>query len=171
MNPLSTTKRLHQHRNWANRKLRDAARSLTDAQLDQPFDIGLDSVMKTLTHLHAAEDVWLIALKGQPNTPSSFAYRYDSFAKLEAAWDQSELGWSTFLNQLTAEDLARSIDKVNKVTGERYAVPMHDILLHVCMHAHYHSAQAVNMLRHLGVPANQLPDLMLISMSRQESAG
>ncbi len=171
MDPLTTLNRLQQHRNWANHKLRDAARSLSPAQLNQTFDIGLGSVMKTLTHLHGAEDVWLIALKGQPNTPSSFDYHYDSFAKLESAWDQSELGWSTFLHQLTAEDLARPIDKVNKVSGERYTTPMHDILLHVCMHAHYHSAQAVNMMRHLGVPGNKLPDLMLISMSRQEPAG
>ena len=41
------------------------------------------------------------------------------------------------------------------------------MLLHVCTHAQYTTAQLVNMLRQLGV--DRLPDVMLISMARQEA--
>ena len=38
-----------------------------------------------------------------------------------------------------------------------------DVLLHVCTHAHYTSAQVVNMLRQVGL--DPLPDVMLISLA------
>ena len=41
------------------------------------------------------------------------------------------------------------------------------MLLHLCTHAQYTVAQAVNMLRQAGAEA--LPDVMLISLARQES--
>jgi uncharacterized damage-inducible protein DinB len=43
-----------------------------------------------------------------------------------------------------------------------------DVLLHVCTHAQYTTAQAVNMLRQVGV--EKLPDTMLITLARQEIA-
>jgi uncharacterized damage-inducible protein DinB len=56
--------RLHQHRMWVNHRLLEAVRPLTDDQLRQPFAIGQGSVWRTLTHLLAAEYVWLEALLG-----------------------------------------------------------------------------------------------------------
>jgi uncharacterized damage-inducible protein DinB len=45
-------------------KLLQAVRPLTDSQLRQPFANGQGSVGNTLTHLLAAEYVWLEALLG-----------------------------------------------------------------------------------------------------------
>ncbi len=44
-----------------------------------------------------------------------------------------------------------------------------DVLLHVCTHASYTTAQVVNMMRQLGV--SPLPEVMLIALARQEMAG
>jgi len=170
MDNLATIRRLHQHRAWSSRNLRNAARNLSDAQLDQPFEIGLGNLRKTLTHMHGAETVWLMALNGNADTPSAFGFHYDSFDALDAAWEKSERDWSAFLSVLTQADLTRPIVKTMSLTGERYTTPMHDILLHVCMHAHHHTAQAINMMRHVGVPADKLPASMLITLSRQEQA-
>jgi hypothetical protein len=43
------------------------------------------------------------------------------------------------------------------------------VLLHLCTHAQYTVAQAVNMLRQAGL--GPLPDVMLITMARQEGRG
>lgn len=57
-------RRLHQHRMWVNHRLLEAVRPLTEAELRQSFAIGQGSVWKTITHLLAAEFVWLEALSG-----------------------------------------------------------------------------------------------------------
>lgn len=170
MDSLTPIRRLHEHRMWTNRHLRDAARSLPAYRLDRVFEIGLGTLRKTLTHLHAAESVWLLTLRGEKKTPSPFDFKYDGFAELESAWDQSEAGWSALLASLSVDDMSRPVTKTASLTGEVYTTPMLDILLHVCTHAQYHSAQAVNMMRHLGVASEKLPETMMISMSRAQHA-
>ena len=64
MNASDLVRRLHQHRMWINHLLLEAVRPLTVEQLHQRFAIGQGSVWKTLTHLHAAEYIWLEALLG-----------------------------------------------------------------------------------------------------------
>ena len=39
--------------------------------------------------------------------------------------------------------------------------------LHVLMHWHHHAAQAVNMLRRLGVPQEELPDRQVSTLARR----
>lgn len=168
MNDLDAIRRLHQHRDWVNRKLRAAARKLSAVQLDQSFEIGAGSLMKTLAHLHAAEAVWLMALNGDADPPSPFHFRFENLSQLEAAWDESEARWSALLGSLKPGDLDKPVTKKASLTGETATTPMLDVLLHVCTHAQYTTAQAINMLRRLGVPGDQLPDSMLITMSRDE---
>jgi uncharacterized damage-inducible protein DinB len=43
------------------------AEQLTEQQLRQPFQIGQGSIWLSLTHLYAAEYVWLDALTGNEN--------------------------------------------------------------------------------------------------------
>jgi uncharacterized damage-inducible protein DinB len=168
MQSLTPVLRLHEHRMWTNRNLRDAARKCSAEQLDQAFEIGLGTLRKTLTHLHAAESVWLMTLKGETKTPSPFDLTYGSFAELESAWDRSEQSWSAMLASMTDADLTKPVKKTASITGEVYTTPTLDVLLHVCVHAQYHAAQAVNMLRRLGVPGDELPETMVISMSRAQ---
>ena len=66
MNALDLVRRLHDHRAWANRRLLEAAGSLSGEQLRQPFSIGQGSIWKSLLHLYAAEYVWLATLEGDP---------------------------------------------------------------------------------------------------------
>lgn len=169
MRSLGAIRRLHQHRDWSNRKLRQTARSLSDEQLERPLEIGQGSLMKTFCHLYAAEVVWLLAIHGEPNTPSPFNFRFPDLSQLEAAWDESEIKWSEFLGTLTSDDLDKQITKVASISGHTFSTPLSDILLHVCTHAQYTTAQAVNMMKQLGVPSINLPDTMLITMSRDQS--
>jgi hypothetical protein len=64
MDAVCLIRRLHQHRDWVNRKLLAAATVLDDAHLRKPYAIGQGSIWNTLVHLFAAEYVWLEALLG-----------------------------------------------------------------------------------------------------------
>ncbi len=174
--------RLHQHRIWVNRQLLAAARPLATQQLHQEFSIGQGTVWKTLVHLHAAEFVWLEALLGNqdpllPGDARGFLpgnQKGDggiaSFDELQSNWHSLDDRWMAFLSELDDQRLDETVYKVSTSSGfgTVHGTKCADVLLHVCTHAQYTTAQLVNMLRQLG--QQQLPDAMLISLSRQEAS-
>jgi uncharacterized damage-inducible protein DinB len=178
MHALDLIRRLHEHRAWVNRKLVDAAEKLSLESLRKPFPIGQGSIWKSLLHLYAAEYAWLEALSGNedPLVPGDLpkkltgnqegAGAISSLVELKSKWPQLDARWQAYLNGLTAEDLEETVCKVSSSTGQRRATRRSDVLLHVCTHAHYTTAQVINMLRHSG--AESLPDVMLITLARQK---
>jgi uncharacterized damage-inducible protein DinB len=182
MTASDLVRRLHQHRMWVDRRLLDAARPLTGEQLQQQFNIGQGSAWRTLTHLLAAEYVWLEALLGDddPLLPGDRAGALPGNQQGEAAmtsldelasnWEALHGRWDDYLAGLRDEALADTVYKFSTSTGYalRHGTSRADVLLHVCTHAQYTTAQLINMLRQLGQP--QLPDVMLISLARQERA-
>ena len=183
MNASDLVRRLHQHRMWINHLLLEAVRPLTVEQLHQRFAIGQGSVWKTLTHLHAAEYVWLEALLGNedPLLPGDVPRKLPgnqegqraitSLDELASKWEALDQRWNEYLSNLSDESLDEIVYKISTSSGlgKRHGTRRVDVLLHVCTHAQYTTAQLVNMLRQLG--QTQLPDVMLISLTRQEAAG
>jgi uncharacterized damage-inducible protein DinB len=177
MNGIDVIRRLHQHRQWVNHNLLNAVEPLTEPQLHQSFAIGQGSIWKTLTHLYAAEYVWLAALQGDltPVAPGDLPDRLPgnqegdgaitSLAELKGRWRELDDRWSVYFAELNDESLQQQVAKVNSLSGQRATTRALDVLLHLCTHAQYTTAQFVNMLRQLGV--EDLPPTMLITMARQ----
>lgn len=180
MNAASLVRRLHQHRMWANHHLLEASSSLSMEQLRQPFEIGQGTLWRTLCHLYAADYVWLAALNGEESciVPGDVAGKLPgnqeaddamtSLDQLRNRWQQLDDDWKTFLDQLADENLDRPVRKVSSSSfkGQPIETPAYDVLLHVCTHAQYTVAQAMNMLRQLGM--EKLPPSMLITLAREE---
>jgi uncharacterized damage-inducible protein DinB len=180
MDAVVLIRRLHQHRAWVNEKLLASAARLDDAQLRRPYPIGQGSLWNTLRHLYAAEYVWLEALLGNedPLTPGDLRGRLPGnqmgegavtgLEDLRGRWADLNGRWDAYLAGLTPEALDEPDYKVSTSSGRgrRFATRRADVLLHVCTHAQYTVAQAVNMLRQAGTEG--LPDVMLISLARQE---
>jgi uncharacterized damage-inducible protein DinB len=166
---------------WVNHGLLEAVRPLTADQLRQPFAIGQGSVWRTLTHLLAAEYVWLEALLGNesPLMPGDVPGKLPgnqegegairSLDELASKWEQLDQRWNMYLTTLTDDNLDEVIYKTSTSSGlgKRFGTRRSDVLLHLCTHAQYTTAQLTNMLRQLGV--SPLPDVMLISLARQEA--
>jgi uncharacterized damage-inducible protein DinB len=165
---------------WVNERLLEAARTLASDQLHQRFAIGQGSVWKSLLHLYAAEYVWLEALLGNedPVAPGDLPGRLPgnqegqggiaSFSDLQQEWANLTARWNSYLAGLTPEALDEQVYKKISSSGLRSCTSRADVLLHVCTHAQYTTAQLINMLRQTGM--EKLPDPMLISMARQETA-
>ena len=132
------------HDRWATGQLLVAARSLSDEQLDRVFEIGLGSLRKTLAHMIEVIDGWHAATSGRermtpfaPNASiaeieSRFAEVYDRFGATCRAIE-SDAKWTAIRDTST------------------FAAPAVVIATHVITHSMHHRAQALNMLRHLGV--------------------
>lgn len=178
MNAVDLIHRLHQHRAWVNDNLLAAASELTDEQLRREFQIGQGSIWKSLLHLYAAEYVWLETLLGNDNAvvpgdlPGKIPGnqlgegRIASFDELREKWAGLQQRWNSFLADLLPNVLEEPVFRIVASTGQRIGTRRSDVLLHVCTHAQYTTAQVVNMLRQVGV--EKLPETMLISLARKE---
>ncbi|MEM6778320.1 MAG: DinB family protein [Planctomycetota bacterium] len=172
---------MHHHRIWVNAKLLTAAASLSDAQRRRGFAIGQGSVWQTLLHLLGAEYVWLETILGNedPMMPGDVPNELvgnqmagngiRNMGMLRDQWTKLDARWNEYLANLTSDQLLAPITKVSTSShmGQRTATTLMDVLLHVCTHAHYTTAQLINMLRQL--EATNLPDPMLITMARDET--
>jgi uncharacterized damage-inducible protein DinB len=131
-----------------------------------------------LLYLYAAVFVWLEALLGnetpllQGDLPGRIPGNQlgtggiGSFDELRRKWADLRQRWNSYLNELSAKALDELVYKVSSSHGQRSATRRSDVLLHVCTHAQYTTAQVVNMLRQVGV--EKLPETMLITLARQE---
>jgi uncharacterized damage-inducible protein DinB len=179
MNAVDLLRRLHQHRAWVNGNLLTAAAQLSEEQLRSPFQIGQGSIWKSLVHLQAAEYHWLEALLGneEPLFPGDVPGKLPGnqqgeggitgLGELRQKWSDLERRWVSYLATLQPEALDELVYKKSSALGIRFGTRRADVLLHVCTHAHYTTAQVVNMLRQAG--ADKLPEVMLISLARQET--
>ncbi len=174
-------KRLHEHRRWSIRQMLSVAKGLSQEQLNRTFAIGQRTVWRSLFHLYAAEYVWLGALEGneRPVVPGDdpgmlpgnqrLGSEVDTIEKLATVWEALQQRWHEFLNGFFEAHLNRPVKKIVTSSGPARVIqtPARDILMHVCMHAHYTMSQLNNMLRQLGV--DPVPDIMLITLAREEA--
>lgn len=181
MNAVDLVQRLHYHRSWVNSNLLTAVSPLSNEQLRSPFQIGQGSIWKSLIHLHAAEYVWLETLLGNddPLLQGDLAGKLPGNQQgeggiadlevLQQKWSDLDQQWVVYLQSLTAESLADIVYKKSTSygLGKRHGTHRGDILLHVCTHAQYTTAQVANMLKQVG--AEMLPETMLISLARLEA--
>ena len=159
----ATVQQLLAYIEWAGEKLYASAANLSEAQLDQAFEMGPGSVRKTLTHLRGAERVWLERWRGNGKV---------QFAGLEAVIPLNQLHEE--VHQLAEERRAwlagldeAALSKPITFTlrsGDTFTFPLGDLILHVCNHHVYHRAQILNMFRHLGVRGQWLD---LLAMHRE----
>src|ERR1700722_5252087 len=182
MDAVDLLRPLHQHRAWVNANLLNAASQLTDEQLRLPFQIGQGSIWKSLVHLYGAEYVWLEALLGnddprvQGDLPGKIPGNQQGegsitgLEDLRQKWSALQQRWVGYLAALKPQALDDIVFKptFSPGAGNRFGSRRSDILLHVCTHAQYTTAQVVNMLRQIGV--EKLPDVMLIALARQEAS-
>ena len=128
---------------WANREVLNAIRAAGDAS---PGDANQRS-LQLVSHILAAELVWLERLKGQPQSVP--VWPQPDLAQCEA--QAAKLGgqWLEFLDLITAGDVSQSISYRNS-QGEEWTNTIVDVLTHVVMHSAYHRGQIATHMRATG---------------------
>jgi uncharacterized damage-inducible protein DinB len=128
---------------WANREVLKAIRA-TDGSNQRSLQL--------MSHIVAAERVWLERLKQVPQSVP--VWPEPDLAQCEA--QVAELGreWLEFLDLITAGDVSQSISYKN-TKGEEWTSTIVDVLTHVVMHSAYHRGQIATHMRANGqTPAN-----------------
>ena len=159
---------------WARDGLLGLAAPLSDAQLDQPFEMGEGALRATLRHLYGSERLWYErwrqAAGGGCDHPH--ARELATVTEIRAAHTRLSAARDGELARLADSDLDQIIRYVAPQDGQPRAYPLGRILLHVVNHGVHHRAQAVNMLRHVGgeTPKWGL-DYIFMKVSQQQAGG
>ncbi len=135
---------------WINDQLFAAAATLDDARLDQPAEIGMGSLRKTLIHTYNGEFVWTQRAHGRSETPwPSEDERVGPAALHERL--RGIRGERDALLERTS-DTALSAEQVYRDSrGMRFRTTLGDMWMQYCVHSMHHRAQILNLLRHSGV--------------------
>lgn len=168
---VDVIRRLHEHRLWSRSRLIEAASSLSVEQWLRPFEIGRGTLWATVEHLYGAERVWIAALQGQPDEKLPDGRSVVDLSALLEAWRSVDERWRGYLDALTPAMLAMPVQRYSALWQRSYTTHAVDVLLHVVTHAAYTTAQAMNMLRHLGVGPLQAVDLILMSREQWDEPG
>jgi uncharacterized damage-inducible protein DinB len=160
MNPLKT----YDYLTKARAKLFDGVRPLSPEQYRREFPIGLGSLARTLTHIMICEHAYVERICGRALPPYDQWPIQDEhpppFEDLESAWrEQSRTtrdalaavrDWSQEIEYLVSPEIA-NVPRPMFVTAT-YG----DIATQIALHEVHHRAQAMFMLRQLGVTLQDL---------------
>jgi uncharacterized damage-inducible protein DinB len=137
--------RLLGHDQWATDQLLDLSRGLTDAQLDQPFDIGHQTLRATLEHMIFNVAFWTALMTEQPVNQQ----RDDR--SLDALIDRHERSYATFA---TLSRQLHDEQRLDATFVDHYAVrkSFGGTIIHVALHNAEHRTEALHILERLGVP-------------------
>jgi uncharacterized damage-inducible protein DinB len=159
----------------AREKLFAWIRPLSQAQYTQKFPIGLGTLRATLVEIARVEWMYGRRLRGEsipplPEWPIS-EERQSTFAELETVWKDEVKRTRATLDGIADWNAAseRRVARPGQSTLVRTATNA-DVALQMLMHEVHHRAQAMAMLRQMGVEAQNLDYISFASATREEPA-
>ena len=143
--------RLLDHDHWATARLLDVSRGLTDAQLDQPFDVGHRTLRATFGHMIVNVQFWTALMSEQRPVD---AQRDDR--SLAALIERHDRSYATFA---TLSRRVRDEQRLDDTYVDHYDArkSMGGTILHVVLHNAEHRTEALHILERLGLP--DLPEV------------
>jgi len=148
---LSTIKMLYDYNRWANLRVLAACESLTLEQWGRELGHSWGSVHGLLTHMYAAETIWLARWQGDSPRVMAQPADFPTFAELEKAWMDVELQVMDFIDICSDKTLNQDITYTN-TRGETLSFPLGKLMLHLANHQTHHRGELAAMLAILDVP-------------------
>ncbi len=150
---------LLRYNDWANRAMLDAAERLADQALDQPFEMGMGTLRRTMIHIYNGEWVWLNRWQGRSETAWPDESEGASVATLRQRFAQVVRDRDAYLSSLGEADLAEFVTYRDS-KGSRFQASRGDMLNQMFVHSTHHRAQAANMVRQLNAGLLELDYMM-----------
>ena len=168
MDPL----RIYDYLTIARQQVLDRVRPLSAEQYARQFPIGPGTLGRTLTHIMISEWYYIQRMQGREGPPyEQWPIRDENpppLAQLEAAWLEQAAAtraalsavadWNATLRYRVTDD-----DGVEIIVTTSPA----DLVTQLALHEVHHRAQALNMLRQLGVTFDEDIDYNALMYDRQ----
>jgi len=145
-------------------------RSLSQEQYTQRFPFGLGTVRATLIEIARVELLYSMRLRDEPLPPPPLPASFPISETAQPAFADLERAWTAQAPE-TRATLARTTDWNTTLTrryeqGDKVVVQTAskaEIAVQMLMHEVHHRAQAMSMLRQLGVPAENLDYIRFVA--------
>ena len=137
--------RLLGHNEWATARILELSRDLTDAQLDQPFDLGNGTLRETLDHIVYVIHFWTEQMLGRSVVEDPGGTR--TIADLIEWHERFHPAFAAFARR------AHDDQRLDETFLDHYNIrkSLGGTILQVCHHCAQHRAEAQHMLKRLGV--------------------
>lgn len=156
---------LYDHGDWANAKLLKLCHELSDAQLDQPREMGFGSLRNTLFHILEAEKLWLERWQAKP--PRPLVADAGGLSTQDIATQMQQIAAER--NQLLQQDKASAYTRTVTFQDSMEATwrfEIGDLLNHVSNHGVHHRAQVLSFLKQFGKTVPAGVDYLFWKMAR-----
>jgi uncharacterized damage-inducible protein DinB len=157
----------------------DRVRSLSTADYTREFPIGLGTLGRTFTHVMICEWMYVERIAGRDVPPYTEWPIQDEnpppFAVLEREWTAQAARTRAILSAVqdwTAELEYRAVPDQNASDGgpiQIVTATYDDLFTQLAFHEIHHRAQALNILRHLGVTIDDIDYNTLVFRTRPAS--
>ena len=137
--------RLLEHDRWTTTHLLELCRGLTDAQLDQSFDIGHRTLRETLDHQIPNLDFWTALMTGQPVEHQRGSNSLDT---LIADHERAYAAFASLARRVRDEE------RLDDTFLEHHGLPMTygGAILMVILHNEAHRTEVVHIFVRLDIP-------------------
>jgi uncharacterized damage-inducible protein DinB len=150
---------------WASRRIVEAAAQLSDDELTRDFGTADRGVLGTLSHVFAADRVWLARLEGASGalSPAGAAF---PLATLQRDWPALHDRMRDWAQRLT-DEAAQAPFSYSDSRGNRWTQPLWQVVFHIVNHGSHHRGQVSGFLRTMG---HTPPSLDLVGYYREIQA-
>lgn len=139
------------HNAWTTGRLIEQSRGLTDAQLDQEFDIGLRTVRATIDHIIESIEWWTDLMNGAP--VRTFEDLGEESMALDGLAKRLEIVAAQFAEVARQQQAQGRLDEHWQGRDDQpKSYSYGTTIVHVITHSGHHRAQLMYMLKSLGVP-------------------
>ncbi|MEO6720352.1 MAG: DinB family protein [Ferruginibacter sp.] len=150
---------------WANQKIFDIARQLSEEQINQEIISSFPSVYKTLLHMLDAENIWWQRMKLEEHIERVSDTFTAPYAELEKRVLQQSKLWEDWVKNANEFQLQHVFAYQNS-KREQFKQAMKEVLLHIFNHGTYHRGQLITMFRQLGVEKIPATDFIVYTRSK-----
>jgi uncharacterized damage-inducible protein DinB len=135
---------------WANRRLLEAMKGLSQADLDRDLGGSFPSLRQTMVHIFWVEQLFLRRWRGSSTADMAEPPKFETVASIRFACEDLEREREEYLGRLTDTDLIQPIEYVD-TRGNPLSTILWQSLFHLLNHSTFHRGQAASKLRQLGI--------------------
>ncbi len=140
---------LFEYNGWANNRVYDAVRALSEEQFIRDLKSSFPSIRDTLAHILGAEWVWLRRWQGESPAKLLTGADAPTLGRLRERSAAIDAERREFIARLSDESLGGTFD-YRDLAGNLHRLPYLASMQHVVNHGTYHRGQVTAMLRQLG---------------------
>ena len=150
---------------WANQRLLDVARQLTEEQLNQQMVSSFSSIYKTVLHMLDAENIWWQRMKLEERIERPSDTFTGDFGELGKKLLQQCRLWEDWVKNASELQL-QHVFAYQNTRREQFKQPVKEVLLHIFNHGTYHRGQLIDMFHQLGIEKLPATDFIVYTRTK-----